>query len=72
VTGSIIALLGKADEQGYYIVEDSCKAGVAFKPELPACIDTNIHRGLFEGESRKFVALASGFLFGGLGDLEDV
>ena len=35
VTGSIIAILGEADEQGYFEVKDICYAGIPFKPDLP-------------------------------------
>jgi hypothetical protein len=35
ITGSIIALLGRADNSGYFNVIDSCNAGISFKAELP-------------------------------------
>lgn len=35
VTGSIMALKGKADEFGYFCVDDYCYAGIPFKVEFP-------------------------------------
>ena len=32
VTGTIVALLGRSDNQGYFGVMDSCVAGIPFKP----------------------------------------
>ena len=35
VTGTIMALLGVADDQGYFGVQDVCLAGIPFKAQLP-------------------------------------
>ncbi len=48
VTGSIIALLGRADTAGIFICQDYCYAGVPYKAELPSTINTEIKRGLFD------------------------
>jgi hypothetical protein len=69
VTGSIVALLGVADQGGYFMCRDFCYAGVPFKVELPKQIKITLKRGLFESlESRNFLAFTSGLNFGGLGD----
>ena len=75
VTGTIIALLGIADDQGYFEVQDSCLAGIPFKPQLPEGVEIT-SRGLFDEQqlaqgARKFVALTSGLNFGDLGDEVD-
>ena len=72
ITGSIVALLGKADAAGYFNVQDTCVAGVPFKPELPAGVDLTVERKLgAKAEGRKFIALASGFNLGGYGDAKE-
>ena len=73
VTGTIIALLGKADESGYFNVVDKCMAGISFKSELPPTVKLD-KRSLFDNDllltnNRKFVALTSGLNFGGKGEL---
>lgn len=65
VTGSIIALLGRADTTGIFICQDYCYAGIPYKPELPSAIKTEVYRDLFDQlESRKFAAFTSGLNFG--------
>ena len=71
----ILALLGVADQSGYFNVIDSCKAGIPFKSELPATVQL-CKRNLFDDEllltdERKFIALTSGLNFGGKGDEPD-
>ena len=75
VTGSIIAILGKADASGYFNVIDTCTAGISFKPELPRTVVLG-KRALFDNDlllsnDRKFIALTSGLNFGGKGDIID-
>lgn len=73
-----MAILGRANNQGYFVVEDFCYAGIPFKSDVPRQINgmTNIKRDLFspdllkESGSRQFVAFTSGLNFGGLGDLD--
>ena len=48
VTGTIIALLGRADTNGFFICQDYCYAGVPYKAELPTNVNTGIERGLFD------------------------
>ena len=53
-------------------VQDTCVAGVPFKPELPAGVDLTVERKLgAKAEGRKFIALASGFNLGGYGDAKE-
>jgi hypothetical protein len=42
ITGSIIALLGHADQNGFFVVKDFCYGGVPFKAELPKHIDLSL------------------------------
>lgn len=64
-TGSIVALLGTVDAQGYFICEDFCYAGIPFSAELPAHIKLGQKEGLFDNlSSRRFIAFASGLNFG--------
>jgi len=35
VTGSIMAILGEADQLGYFEVKDLCYAGIPFQSDLP-------------------------------------
>jgi hypothetical protein len=69
-----VALLGSADNSGYFNVQDSCKPGVPFKADLPASVDITLQRPLFDPEmltrpsERRFVAFISGINFGGYGD----
>ena len=80
VTGSIMALLGHADANGFFVVKDFCFAGVPYKPELPRHIKlNNSHEStLFKSEllaspeNRTFIAFISGLHFGGAGDLKEV
>lgn len=65
VTGSIIALLGRADTTGIFICQDYCYAGIPYKAELPSQINTVVERGLFDQlENRRFAAFTSGLNFG--------
>ena len=73
VTGTIMALLGISDNQGYFEVQDTCMAGIPFKAELPSGVEIK-NRSLFDDNllqsgARKFVALTSGLNFGDMGDL---
>lgn len=69
MTGSIVALLGKADETGYFLVDDICFAGTPFKADLPQTVNVKNQRDLFtDVETRKFICLTSGLNFGGLGE----
>lgn len=64
-----MALLGKVDFTGFFICEDFCFAGIPFKSEVPKQINLTKSQKLWENlESRQFIAFASGFNFGGLGD----
>ena len=47
ITGSIIAVLGKADNSGYFNVIDSCRAGISFQADLPRSVNL-CERGLFD------------------------
>jgi DNA polymerase II small subunit/DNA polymerase delta subunit B len=79
ITGSIVAILGKADKQGYFIVEDFCYAGIPFKADFPNYVEgmTFNKRALFdpfflkESGQRKMIAFVSGLNFGGLGDTDE-
>lgn len=68
ITGSILALLGKADAQGYFHVQDICKAGIPFPSQWPENVNTSLQRDLFDqnllSSNRKFVAFVSGLHFG--------
>ena len=75
VTGTIIALLGISDNQGYFHVNDFCMAGIPFQPEVPEGVEIR-DRKLFDDAllrkgARKFLALTSGLNFGHLGDLDE-
>lgn len=50
VTGSILAILGVADHQGYFEVRDLCYAGIPFKSDLPPQVVgmTHTKKGLFD------------------------
>ena len=70
-----MALLGRADNQGYFEVRDTCFAGIPFKTELPAGVEIQ-ERALFDDAllqhgARKFVAFTSGLNFGDKGDIAD-
>ena len=75
VTGTIMALLGVSDNQGYFRVQDTCFAGIPFKAELPPSVEIK-NRPLFSDTllqkgARQFVAFTSGLNFGDLGDIVD-
>ena len=75
ITGTIMALLGCSDNQGYFCVQDKCLAGIPFEPELPPSVEIK-NRGLFNDEllqkgARKFIAITSGLNFGHMGDEND-
>lgn len=46
VTGTIMAMLGVSDDQGYFNVKDTCMAGIPFKAELPPNVEIKT-RALF-------------------------
>ena len=71
VTGSIVALLGKADSAGYFMVQDYCYSGIPFKAELAEGVDTTIKRELFDKSPRNFALFFSGLNIGGIGDSEE-
>lgn len=70
VSGSVLALKGKAIDGGYFIVEDYCTAGVTFNPHIPKDSLIGQKRDLYDFElmrdpsRRNFVAFASGLDFG--------
>jgi len=77
VTGSIIALQGMADKNGFFHVIDFCTAGVPYKASIPdsVTINHNEPRALFDsellsGNDRQFVCFVSGLEFGGLTSLK--
>lgn len=47
VTGTIVALLGRSDDKGYFEVQDTCEAGIPFKPLLPPSVEIK-ERALFD------------------------
>ena len=56
-------------------MQDTCIAGIPFKAELPSSVELKTRElfdeGLLQKGARKFVAFASGFNFGDLGDIPD-
>jgi DNA polymerase delta subunit 2 len=54
ITGSIIAILGKADKQGYFEVDDFCFAGIPFQSDIPHFVPgmTRNMRDLFDTHDR--------------------
>ena len=74
VTGSIIALKGIADTNGFFEVKDFCYAGIPFKDNIPKSIKTNLSRDLYDSsalkdQNRELVAFVSGLEFGEPGDV---
>lgn len=73
VSGSVLALKGKAIDGGYFIVEDFCTAGLTFNPDIPKESLIGQKRDLYDFElmkdpsKRNFVAFASGLDFGAPG-----
>jgi DNA polymerase delta subunit 2 len=71
VTGTIVAMKGKVDKNGFFDVHDLCYAGIPFK-KLPKSVSQNLtlKRGLYdELEGREFIAFVSGLEFGEPGDI---
>ena len=51
VTGTIMALIGVANDRGYFQVRDSCNAGINFKASLPEGVEIPAEsRGLFDSD----------------------
>lgn len=64
VSGTILALKGKAIAQGYFEVEDFCFAGAPFR-KLPAQVKPNVKSELYSRD-RQLVAFVSGLQIGSL------
>ena len=70
VSGSVLALKGKAIDGGYFVVEDYCMAGLTFNPHIPKHSLVGQKRDLYDFElmkdpnQRNFVAFVSGLDFG--------
>ena len=70
ISGSILALKGSVDKNGFFEVRDWCYAGIPFASPIPKGVTLGASRGLYEGlEGREFVALVSGLEFGAPGDV---
>ncbi len=56
-------------------MQDTCIAGIPFKPELPTGVEIKTRKlfdeALLQKGARKFVAFASGFNFGDLGNMPE-
>ena len=50
VSGSVLALKGKAIDGGYFVVEDYCMAGLTFNPHIPKHSLVGQKRDLYDFE----------------------
>lgn len=70
-TGSIVALKGIVDKNGFFDVKDFCYAGLPFAKSIPRSVTLGgKKRGLYEElEKREFIGFVSGLQFGEPGDV---